>query len=281
MEIKKDREGNVTDFGFIRKKIKTKDDLRRLDEIKEDWHKVRKENRTIKGNFLFSLRIGRYTFWFTKKNASSSTDTYLEIFQLRNHMRLKNFLGRNDEIIVDVGANEGFYTFAMKENNPNLKIISIEPIPSTYRILKKNVEENKIKDVILVNKAITRKKGKVLFETVPGITVISSHNIQIQKRPWLSSKRIRKVCVESIRLVDLCKDFKIKKIDILKIDVEGNELDVLKSAKEMLKNIKKIVIEWHTEALKRKCIDYLEKRNFSLIYEEKKRRGDLYFLRKN
>lgn len=281
MEIKKDNEGNITDFGFIRKQIKTKGDLKKLDEIKEDWVKVRKENKIIKGNFLFHLRIGKYIFWFRKKDASSSIDTYLEIFKLKNHMKLKNFLGKQDKIIIDVGANEGFYTLAMKKNNPNLKVISIEPVPSTYEILKKNIKENKLENVILVNKAIGLNRGKVLFEVVPGVTVISSQDIQMQKRSWLDSKRIRKVCVDSIRLIDLCKQFKIKKIDILKIDVEGNELDVLKSTEGILKNTKKIVIEWHNEKLKRECIKYLKKRHFNLIFEEKKKGGDLYFIKKN
>ena len=196
-------------------------------------------------------------------------------------MFLPAFKGKKDKIVFDVGANEGFYTLGMKENNPKLKIIAIEPIPSTFKMLKKNVQGNKLKNVILVNKALTKSKGKIKFEMVPEVPFAGGSDIAMLKRKWLDNKRIKKITVNSTTLSDLCKKLKINKIDILKLDVEGGELDIIKSSKNFLPNIKKIVIEWHGIKLRNGCKTFLQKNGFKLVYEEKQKWGDLYFVNKN
>lgn len=273
--------GIKTDFDFIKKRIKDKKSLARLQEIKEDWQKVRKEGKIIKSSKIFDINIGKFKFWLRKNGASSSIDTYLEVFKHNNHMVLPGFKGKKDKIVFDVGANEGFYTFRMKENNPNLKIMAIEPVPSTFNLLKKNVNSNKLKNVILKNLALTKEKGKIIFEIVPEATMIASLDIAMQKRPWLDTKRIKKITVASTTLKDLCNKLKIDHIDILKLDVEGSELEILKSSKDFLPNIKKIVIEWHSEKLKKGCKDFLKENGFKLLHEEKKNCGDLYFINKS
>jgi len=92
------------------------------------------------------------------------------------------------------------------------------------------------------------------------------------------------VTVEGVTINELCKDNKIKEIDILKLDVEGAEMDILKNSGALLKNIKKIVVEYHTPKLKKEIKNFLRKNNFILLAEEKEKQGiggcgDLYFLR--
>ena len=270
-----------SDFNFIEKRIKDKKSFKRLQEIKEDWQKVEKEGKIIKGKNIFDINIGQFKFWLRKNAVASSIEIYLEIFKHKTHMVLPEFKGKKDKVIFDVGANEGFYTLGMKENNPKLKIVAIEPVPSTFKLLKKNIQSNKLKDVILVNQALTKKKGKITFEMVPEVTFAGALDIAMQRRKWLDAKRIKKIIVNSTTLIDLCKKLKIDKIDILKIDVEGSELDILKSSKNFLLNIKKIVIEWHSKKLKDECKGFLKKNGFKLVREEKQVCGDLYFINKS
>lgn len=275
-----DLAGNETDFGFIKKRIKNKIGLKTLNLIKEDWHSVRKEGKLIRSKRFFNLKIDKYKIWLRRDIASSSIDTYLEIFKKHNHVKLKKFLDKTDKLIVDIGANEGFYTLFMKQNLPSVKIICVEPAPLTFRILKRNINSNHLKKIRLINKAITVKKGNIPFEIVPEITVVGGLDISLQKRPWLNLQRIKKIYVPSTTLQNLCKQEEIKEIDLLKIDAEGSELDVLKSAGNLLRKIKKIVIEWHTPKLKKECIFLLKKNEFKLIYGESHRCGDLYFINK-
>lgn len=273
--------GTKPDFDFVEKRIKDKKSFVRLQEIKGDWQKVEKEKKIIKSKKIFDINLGGFKFWLRKNTASSSIEIYLEIFKYKNHMILPEFKGKKDKIIFDVGANEGFYALGMKKNNPKLKIVAIEPVPSTFKILKKNIQSNKLKNIILVNQALTKKKGKITFEMVPEVTFVGGLDIAMQKRKWLDVKRIKKITVNSTTLSSLCKKLKIDKIDILKLDVEGSELDILKSSKTFLPNIKKIVIEWHSIKLRNKCKDFLKRNGFKLIHEDKKVCGDLYFINKN
>ncbi len=270
-----------TDFAFLRKRVKDKSSLKRLKEIMQDWILVRENNQYIKGKYIFKIRIGKYNLFMRKSGASSSIDIYLEVFKDKHHMKLPAFQGKKDKVVVDLGANEGYYALGMKENNPKLKIISVEPAPETFQILKKNITGNKLKDVVAVKKAVSAKNGKITFEIVPEVTAIGSLNIGLQKRVWLDKKRIKKISVDSITLTELCRQHKIDKIDILKIDVEGAELDILKSSKALLKNVKKVVIEKHVPQITKGCIEFMKNNGFKLILQEKERCGDLYFVNKS
>jgi len=269
------------DFRFLKRRIKGKKNLSKLNDIKENYKSIFKECKIIKSKQLFNIKIGKYKIWLKEGTSSSSLMTYLEIFKEKVHMKKAGFSGKGNKVVIDVGGNEGYYVLKMKENNPNLKIITLEPVPSTFKLLKKNIESNKLKNVILINKALTKKKGKLIFEIIPEVSAVCATNIKMQKRPWLDTKRIKKIIVKSTTLIDLCKKLKIDKIDILKLDVEGSELEILKNSKPILNNIKKIVIEWHSEKLKRDCIKFLKKNGFKLVYQEKKICGDLYFINSN
>ena len=268
------------DLNFIKRRIRNKRSLSRLKDIKENWKLVIEEGKIIKDKRLFDIKIGKYRIWLRKESSASSIMTFLEIFKYRQHTKHPEFLGKKDNIVFDIGANEGFYTLWMKRNNPKLKIVALEPVPSTFKLIEKNVRSNKLKDVILVNKALTSKKGKIKFEIVPEVSAICATDINFQKRPWLDTGRIKKIRVNSTSLNDLCKEFRIDHIDILKMDVEGSEMEILKSSKKMLKNISKIIIEFHSKKLKRDCINLLKKSGFKFVYEDKKKCGDIYFINK-
>ncbi|MEM5804864.1 MAG: FkbM family methyltransferase [Candidatus Aenigmatarchaeota archaeon] len=267
-----------TDFSFIERRVRGRKDRYRLESIKRDWYKIMKEGQVIKDRKLFSMKIGEYRFWFRRGSAPSSIDTYLEVFKDNNHMKVPGFKGKGNKVVLDIGANEGFYTFGMKKSNPKLKIVAVEPVPATFELLKRNVLGNGLKDIVLVNKALTRRKGRITFEIVPEVSAVCGLDIAMQKRPWLDTKRIKKITVESTTLADLCKELKIGNIDILKLDVEGSELDILRGSADFLPHISKIVIEWHSEKLKEGCKSFLKKKGFRLVREESKMCGDLYFV---
>jgi FkbM family methyltransferase len=268
------------DFKFLRSIVKGKENIKKLKQIKENEKAVINQGKIVKDRSLFSIVLDNYQLWLRKGTSASSIMTYLEIFKDKTHMKIPDFLGENDEIIIDLGGNEGYYALAMKKNNPKAKIVSIEPITETFKLLKKNIQSNNLKNVILINKAITSRTGKITFEIVPEVSAISSADIYLQGREWLDEKRIKKITVDSITLENLCKRLNIKKIDLLKLDVEGAELEILKSSRKILMNTKKVVIEYHNTKLKNKCINILQKLGFKLILKERGECADVYFIRK-
>jgi len=146
---------------------------------------------------------------------------------------------KEGDIVLDIGANIGVYTVMIAEIvGEKGKVYAFEPDPTNFAILKKNVEINGYKNVILIDKAVSSKKGKLKLFLCEENT--GDHKIY-------DSKENRKfVEIESIRLDDYFSDYK-GKIDFIKMDVEGSEPGVINGASKILtKNTHlKIVTEFY------------------------------------
>ena len=147
---------------------------------------------------------------------------------------LKNYLNRiENPVVFDIGANKGEYTKRCKNINKNVKIFCFEPHPKTFISLQKNINDNRI---TFINKALSDKNGKLLlydYKEKDGSSHASLYPDVIEKVHGKES-----TCHEvAVTTVDnIVNKFNIKRIDLLKIDVEGNELAVLKGSKESLRN---------------------------------------------
>jgi hypothetical protein len=135
--------------------------------------------------------------------------------------------------------------------------------------------------VIPVNKAITSQTGKMPFEIVPEVSAIGAKELRAQKRSWLKEERIKTIMVDGTTLTQLCRQLGIGKIDTLKMDVEGMEMEILESSRELLSVIKRIVMEFHGDQLRDKAKNFLAGNGFKLVFEENRVCGDLYFANQN
>lgn len=158
---------------------------------------------------------------------------------------------KSNSIIVDVGACYGEYTLLCANKAKDGTVIAIEPNPYHFELLKKGIEANNFKNVILVNMALSDKEEEVDFyignEHMEGSTLFKDK--MTQELGHNNKHEIIKV--KSITLDKLLSNFNIDKIDILKIDAEGAELKIIKGAKNTLKNSKnlKILTEFGTNAI--------------------------------
>ena len=151
---------------------------------------------------------------------------------------------KENDVIVDVGANVGYYTLRLSRMvGRNGQVFAIDADPKTCEVLKKNCELNNLANVQVHNFAITDKKGTVSLytdQTHSGKdSIISNSADQTQDS----------LTVPATTLDDLLGD-KYPEINWMKIDVEGAELRVLKGASNTLKRTRKILIELHEHILK-------------------------------
>ena len=147
---------------------------------------------------------------------------------------LKTYLNRiKSPMILDIGANEGKYTKTCKKISPNARIISFEPHPKTFMKLRRNVKDT---DIILINKALSENSGESLLYDYEGND--GSTHASLQKNVIERVHGKKSIChnVNVTTIDTIIKEFNIVRIDLLKIDVEGNEISVLKGANESLKN---------------------------------------------
>ena len=268
------------DFPWLYKIAGTEEDKKLLSTIEEDHRKVFTQGILPAGDEIFSINLGNYKLWFKRKFAYSSVEIFTEIFKYNNHTVLEEFKGKDAKVIIDIGACEGYYTLKIKENNPDAFIIAIEPNPDVFEILKKNIESNNLKNVKLLNVAIDKEERERDFEFIPQVPAISSFKID---KPWVNPKWIKRVKIKTYSLPQIFNMFELKEVDILKIDTEGSEYDILKSAENVLNRINKIVVEYHSEDLREEIISFLTP-DFEIIFENKEignSYGELYFMKKH
>ncbi len=150
---------------------------------------------------------------------------------------------KRKKFFIDVGAHIG--TLAIFWTDYYEGGIMIEPNPSSFKVLKKNIKINNIRNALLIPQgAFSKNEHKKLF-----LNELNSGRASIKEE---SSTPI---IIEVKRLDYILKEKKIDPQDIsfIKIDVEGAELEVLKGAKEILKRGKPIIVfeAWNTTAFNR------------------------------
>ena len=144
------------------------------------------------------------------------------------------------DIVADVGAFIGLYTIALaKRVGPSGKVVAFEPDPENFAALKAHVELNRVADrVELIQAAVGAQDGALPFEVGRGCESRISHVLANGTQP--------------ARCVRLDSAFAGRRLNMLKIDVEGYEEKVLKGAINLLQNGRRsprvIYIEVHPYA---------------------------------
>ena len=163
-------------------------------------------------------------------------------------------------LVFDVGANVGKYSSKVKMFNNESIVYAFEPHPKTFEILKKNVEP--LDQVHCRHVALSDHEGESEifdYKTEDGSSHASLFKgviTDIHKRACVSHK------ITLTTIDKVVQDLNIKHIDLLKIDVEGNEINVLKGAAQLLKDEKVGVIQFEFNEMniitKTRFLDFME-----------------------
>lgn len=167
------------------------------------------------------------------------------IFNLSEPERLKittDLISKNF-ICFDIGANIGIYSLLFSRYSK--LVYAFEPLPRNLSFLHRMLKLNKVKNVIIVPCAVADKNGLSWFKTASNVAEGTLDASGTQR-------------VSTISLDSFITKRKIRP-NLLKIDVEGAELQVLEGAKNFLiKNKPIIIIETHGDLVKQKCFRFLE-----------------------
>lgn len=147
--------------------------------------------------------------------------------------------------IFDVGANKGDFTnlvFSYFSNNEPFFIHCFEPSKAAFEKLSNNLKNNS--HLVLNNIGLGKTKGEFdLFTNSPGSggASLTKRNLEHFDIDFSQSEK-----VQIDKVDNYCSAKNIQHIDLLKIDVEGHELDVLNGAEKMFinNNIKMVSFEF-------------------------------------
>jgi FkbM family methyltransferase len=218
-------------------------------------------SKTLKGIFFYNYRIFKRQFLdMTKeriidinghKFATIPNDKGIseELLMFKTHEPLSTNLFRKilkqGMTCLDVGSNIGYYVcLENKIVGKNGKIIAIEPSPINFKYLQKNVNLQNTTNIELFNFACGKKNGKIdfLVSNRSNWSRVASDDL-IDAPP---DTILETISLPIKKLDSFIHEQGINKLDFVRMDVEGYELNILEGMEETLRRFKPLLqIEVH------------------------------------
>lgn len=152
--------------------------------------------------------------------------------------RLMNRYLKPGAVVVDAGANIGYNTVYMARRvGERGRVIAVEPADDNLAVLRANVSRNQLHNVVVAPVAAGKTPETRSFYLRGDVSAVNSF---YQESVYAEVTRVVEVRVEPLdALVDGAAD-------LVKIDVEGAELDVLAGMTRLLQSPRlRLVVEWH------------------------------------
>lgn len=148
---------------------------------------------------------------------------------------MKKFIHPGD-IVFDVGANQGSWTKEVLKKQHDVQVHLFEPVHSTYHRLLKNLNQEILNNKVIPNNSAVSSQKETRnvwhYEDAPSWSTFH-RRLDIEKYSNLT--RPKSLAVFATTVDQYCSDQGIDRINFLKVDTEGNELEVLLGAKHLLK----------------------------------------------
>lgn len=197
--------------------------------------------------FLFKLRFGFAGYPIKMNGVDFRVDESLRRWNFASERAMQvvfdDMVSSGDQCI-DVGANFGMHTLYLANLvGGSGKVWAFEPLPKNLELLRRNIGLNHFSQRVEV-------VPKVASNSPDPFLRMAGMDDPVAVTACLSNEKdSRTIAVPNVRLDDMF-NAKSCNIGLIKIDVEGAEMDVLRGAEEMLKRCKpNLVIEVHGFAL--------------------------------
>lgn len=200
--------------------------------------------RITGGTVIFSMKRPDCKHPIKLRIPSSDVSTYEQIFINSEY----DFISKEQpKVIIDAGANIGLAAIYFANRYPGATIIAIEPERSNYEFLKINTEL--YPNIVPVHAALWNKNEEISLVD-PGLGKWG-----FMTEPKNSTEKLQGTNCHTVSAMTVGKiilDYKIERIDVLKIDIEGAEREVFSDTTSWIDKVDSIIIELH-ERMKRGC----------------------------
>ena len=252
--------------------------LRRM--VKNPWEIVRFRKKRKKKQILEVKMRDRRNFFI--RGGYNDFHMFHRIY-MRDEYHVSAIPSGGCRCVVDVGANVGMFSIRMSEITR--RVIAYEPFPENFAWLERNVGTRS--NVTPICKAVAGKPG-ILRLYLPINDALSGVYSSFQEMGGLMSKSFEKV--PAITLDQLFAEHAIDRCDLLKIDVEGQEYDILYATSDTsFERIHRIHGEYHNVVQQdprtriANFVSFLESKGFNVSVKPHRRKENhgMFFAVKN
>lgn len=146
----------------------------------------------------------------------------------------EKLIGR-DSIVFDIGANIGYYTLIAAHNVTKGSVHSFEPVPVNFKALENNISLNNLSNVIANACGISNVQS---FEKYY-VSSIDNSGMSGMKPAENFSGLVE--TINTITIDDYSNEHGLERLDFIKIDIEGNELNALMGMEKVLQKFKPVI----------------------------------------
>ena len=170
---------------------------------------------------------------------------------------------KEDSVFMDIGANAGYFTLLAAKHLKKGQVIAFEPVPRSYESVVGKVRLNELQNVTVEWDAIgDRNLPEVEFEVED--VGANSHLAEVTPTHFEKKTPASKITVEMKRLDEYCRSKGIRPT-VIKVDVEGGEIMILKGMGNLLsQNGPRMIISTHSAELKERCTRLLLKNGYAV-----------------
>lgn len=185
-----------------------------------------------------------------KMSEGTSMSSFNEVFIERIYSMFDDFVPGENDVVLDIGAQHGDYAILCSKFFHSKRVYSFEPLPGNVEIFKKNLQANNITNVDIFQTAVSSRNGLLKIYCEGDMVKKNQTGLEIE---------IEARTIDSLDL-DSCS--------LIKVDVEGFELDVLHGAIRLIKRCKpKFIIEVHSLFLRKETENFLFQFGYKLLHE--------------
>ncbi|MFO0594893.1 MAG: FkbM family methyltransferase [Myxococcaceae bacterium] len=199
-------------------------------------------------------------------NAVDAAMLHQQIYRAQTYAR-PGWTLREGACVFDVGANIGLCSRWLTEQHRGLRLFAFEPAPETFAALERNAAEFTGAEVTLLRCALGERRGEAMLtfdRLASSMASLREEGPAVDARAWQSAvaadlklprvavaavelaRRVlrRRVPCEVRTLSDVIAEYGVERIDLLKLDVEGVELQVLRGVSDAdWARIEQVVVE--------------------------------------
>jgi FkbM family methyltransferase len=146
---------------------------------------------------------------------------------------------KSDSVCMDVGAHAGAWAIRLAQKAKT--VLAIEPVPRSMKQLMYNTKVNGLKNLRFFEFALSNRTGKAKIAMLQSYGQYSLSN--------LGNQTLKDEIEVDVKTLDSMGPF-IDRLDFIKIDIEGHEIEMLEGGMKVLKEFKPVMfIEVHGDKL--------------------------------